>query len=95
VAWPDQTHRIHVRRTRDLDALDGALAGGGWGLLLGTFAGVPLLGIAIGALVTAVAAHVHDSGLTDAIVASAVRSTPPGGAVLLLLVNGPATLPQP
>jgi uncharacterized membrane protein len=91
VAWPDQTHRIHVRQTRDLDALDGALAGGAWGLVIGTVIGVPLLAMIIGALVTAIAAHLHDSGLTDAVVESAVRSAPPGSAVLLLLTNQSAT----
>jgi uncharacterized membrane protein len=87
VAWRDQRSRVHVRQTRDLDALDGALAGAAWGLVVGTLVGVPIVGMVIGALVTAIGAHVHDSGLTDAVVEAAVQSAPPGSAVLLLLIN--------
>ncbi|MEN3304438.1 MAG: hypothetical protein V7603_640 [Micromonosporaceae bacterium] len=87
VAWPDQASRVHVRETRDMDGVDGALAGGGWGVVAGTLVGFPLAGLALGALVGAVAAHLHDAGLTNAMVRRTVATIPPGGAALLLLID--------
>jgi uncharacterized membrane protein len=47
--------------------------------------GLPIAGLAAGAVVTAIAARAHDSGLRDADVAAAVRAASPGTAVLVLL----------
>jgi uncharacterized membrane protein len=87
IAWSDQTQRVHVRETRDMDGLDGAIAGGCWGVVAGTLVGLPMAGLAVGAVLTAIAARTHDSGLSDADVEAAVRAVPPGTAVLLLLAD--------
>ncbi|WP_432969301.1 rhomboid-like protein [Dactylosporangium sp. CA-233914] len=100
IAWSDRPggagarpYRIHERETRDLGVLDGALAGAAWGIVAGTLAGRPLTGLAAGAAVAAVVAGLHDAGLSDALVERAVRSVPPGQAVLVLLTD-PADRPR-
>jgi uncharacterized membrane protein len=93
VAWPDQTHRVHVRETRDMDGLDGALVGGCWGVVAGTLVGFPLAGLIVGAVAVGVVAHLHDAGLTDVLIRRAVHAIAPGGAVLLLLTDAADHLP--
>jgi uncharacterized membrane protein/membrane associated rhomboid family serine protease len=92
IAWSDQSMRVHVRETRDMDGLDGAIAGGCWGVVAGTLLGLPLAGLVVGAVLTAIAARLHDSGLRDTAVEQAVQAAPPGTAVLLLLAD-PADQP--
>ncbi|MET7392688.1 rhomboid-like protein [Dactylosporangium sp. NPDC005572] len=86
-ACSDRAARIHVRETRDMSAIDGAVAGGAWGVVLGTFVGIPLIGLAIGAVTSAAAAHWHDAGLNDAAVERTVRALPTGRGALLLLAD--------
>nr|BFE57481.1 hypothetical protein GCM10020063_020070 [Dactylosporangium thailandense] len=100
VAWSDvpgdradRPYRLHELETRDLGALDGALAGAAWGVVVGTLAGRPTLGLAAGAAVAATAAGVHDSGLSDASIERAIRAVPPGRAVLVVLTR-PADRPR-
>jgi uncharacterized membrane protein len=92
VAWSDQAHRIHIRQTRDMGVLDGLLAGGSWGVVLGTFIGRPLAGLVAGGVLVAVVARLHDAGLPDTTVERIAHAVPPGKAVLLLLAN-PADQP--
>ncbi|MET7422535.1 rhomboid-like protein [Dactylosporangium sp. NPDC005555] len=87
VAWSDQADRIHVRETRDMSAIDGALVGGAWGVVLGTFVGLPMIGLVIGAVAMAVAARWHDAGLSDTTVEQTMRALPTGRGVLLLLAD--------
>ncbi|MEV4140239.1 rhomboid-like protein [Dactylosporangium sp. NPDC049742] len=87
VAWSDQADRIHVQETRDMDAIDGTLAGGAWGVVLGTFVGLPITGLVIGAGAVAVAARRHDAGLSDTTVERTMRAVPKGRGALLLLAD--------
>ncbi|MEV0568420.1 rhomboid family intramembrane serine protease [Dactylosporangium sp. NPDC050588] len=100
VAWSDapgadggRPYRMHELQTRDLGVLDGALAGAAWGIVLGTLAGWPTAGLAVGAVAAAAVAGVHDAGLSDAVVEQAARGVPAGRAVLVLL-TGPADQPR-
>ncbi|MFF5228345.1 rhomboid-like protein [Dactylosporangium sp. NPDC000521] len=100
VAWSDapgpgagRPYRMHELQTRDLGVLDGALAGGAWGIVIGTLAGWPVAGLVAGAAVAAAVAGVHDTGLSDAVVERAARSVPAGRAVLVLL-TAPADQPR-
>ncbi|MFB9178894.1 rhomboid-like protein [Dactylosporangium sucinum] len=86
-ACSDQADRIHVRETRDMSAIDGALAGGTWGVLLGTFVGIPLIGLVIGAVGIATVARRRDAGLNDTTVERTMRALPTGRAALLLLAD--------
>jgi uncharacterized membrane protein len=87
IGWSDEAYRIHVRQTRDMDLIDGALAGGSWGVVFGTLVGFPLAGLVIGAILIAVVARLHDAGLPDTAIDRAVHAAPPANAVLLLLVH--------
>ncbi|MEV4514376.1 rhomboid-like protein [Dactylosporangium sp. NPDC049525] len=87
VAWSDQADRIHVQETRDMNAIDGTLAGGAWGVVLGTFVGLPMTGLVIGAVVVAVVARRHDAGLSDTTVERTMRALPTGRGVVLLLTD--------
>ncbi|MFG2041542.1 rhomboid-like protein [Dactylosporangium sp. NPDC048998] len=85
VAWSDGARRTHLRETREMSAIDGACAGACWGVVLGTFAGLPLIGLVVGAAGAAAVAHWHDAGLRDSTVDATVRALPAGRGVLLLL----------
>ncbi|MEV8516850.1 rhomboid-like protein [Dactylosporangium sp. NPDC051484] len=85
VAWSDGRRRTHLRETREMSAIDGACAGGCWGVVLGTFVGLPLIGLVVGAAGAAAVAHWHDAGLRDSTVDATVRALPAGRGVLLLL----------
>ncbi|WP_238006105.1 rhomboid-like protein [Dactylosporangium sp. AC04546] len=86
-ACSDRAARIHVRETRDMAAIDGALAGGAGGVLLGTFIGIPLIGLFIGAVVVAAVARRHDAGLKDTTVERTMCALPAGRGALLLLAD--------
>jgi uncharacterized membrane protein/multisubunit Na+/H+ antiporter MnhF subunit len=87
VAWPDQTHRVHVRETRDMDAVDGVLVGACLGVVAGTLAGRPLAGLVLFAVVVGAAARLHRGGLSNAAVQRAVGQVGAGGGALLLLAR--------
>ncbi|MFC4038389.1 rhomboid-like protein [Dactylosporangium siamense] len=87
VAWSDRADRIHVQETRDMDAIDGTLAGAAWGVVLGTFVGLPMTGLVIGAGAVAVVARWHDAGLSDTTVERTVHALPTGRGALLLLTD--------
>jgi uncharacterized membrane protein len=55
--------------------------------------GFPLAGLIVGAVGVGVVAHLHDAGLTDALIRRAVHAIAPGGAVLLLLTDAADHLP--
>ncbi|MFC5004636.1 rhomboid-like protein [Dactylosporangium cerinum] len=87
VAWSDRADRIHVQETRDMDAIDGTLAGAAWGVVLGTFVGLPMTGLVIGAGAVAVVARWHDAGLSDTTVERTMHALPAGRGALLLLTD--------
>ncbi len=82
IAWADE--RVDVRKAR---ALDGAIGGACWGVVVGTLVGLPLAGLVVGAAVTALVAHLHGPGLSEAVVRRAAREAEPGQVVLLLLAR--------
>ncbi|GAA4250874.1 hypothetical protein GCM10022255_041280 [Dactylosporangium darangshiense] len=86
-ACSDRADRIHMRDTRDMSAIDGAVAGGAWGVLLGTVVSIPLSGLVVGAVGCAMVARWHDAGLSDTTVERTMRTLPTGRGALLLLAD--------
>jgi uncharacterized membrane protein len=87
VVWSDRVCRVHLRETRDMGMLDAALAGGSWGVVLGTLIGLPVAGLVTGAAGAALVGRWHDAGLTDTTAERTVHGLPPDKAVLLLLAR--------
>ena len=74
-------------KTRELNSTTGvgALGGGFWGLLFGLIFFVPILGLAIGAGMGALAGSMRDVGISDAFIDTVRQKVTPGTSALFLL----------
>lgn len=82
--------KTKVRQTMDLTPGKGALAGGWWGLLIGTIFGGPAMGLLVGAASSATGAlygRLVDLGLDDGWIRQMAEWIDPGSSALLLLVS--------
>ncbi|WP_370325148.1 DUF1269 domain-containing protein [Euzebya sp.] len=57
--------KVRIQQTKDLNAADGALSGGWWGLLAGLFLANPLIGGALGAALGGLWGKLRDVGISD------------------------------
>jgi uncharacterized membrane protein len=89
IAVKDTGGRTKIHQTVDISTGKGALAGGWWGLLLGTIVGGPVGGLVAGAISAgggALYGKLVDVGLDDGWIRQMAEWLEPGTSVLLLLV---------
>lgn len=89
IVTKDEQGRSAIRQTVDVTPGRGALAGGWWGLLIGTLVGGPLGGAiagAVGGASGALYGKLVDVGLDDGWVRQMAEWIDPGTSALLLLV---------
>jgi uncharacterized membrane protein len=87
VSWPPGKKKPKTRQLHNL-AGPGALMGSFWGLLFGLLFFVPLLGMAIGAGMGALAASMADVGIDDRFIKEARGKVTEGTSALFLLTSG-------
>lgn len=80
--------KVRIQQTRDLNAADGALSAGWWGLLAGLFVGQPLVGGALGAAMGGLWGKLHDVGISDPEMKRLGETLGEGEAALFLLLRG-------
>lgn len=80
--------RVRIQQTRDLNAADGAMSAGWWGLLAGLFVGQPLVGGALGAALGGLWGKLHDVGISDPEMKRLGETLAEGEAALFLLLRG-------
>jgi uncharacterized membrane protein len=90
VTWPAGSGKPRTQHLVNLPGL-GALDGAFWGMLFGFIFFVPLLGMAIGALTGALAAHFADYGINDQFI-NDVRSKVTEGTSALFLLTSDAVM---
>lgn len=84
----DETGRLRLQQTKDLNTLQGASSGAWIGILAGLFVpGGVLIGGALGAALGGLWAKLRDIGISDARMRSLGEELPSGHAALFLLVT--------
>ncbi len=79
--------RVRLLQTRDMNPAQGAVGGAWFGTIAGLFAGLPLVGAALGAAAGGVYARLRDFGIADAEMKAFGRSLEGDRAALFLLVR--------
>jgi uncharacterized membrane protein len=79
--------RVRLAQTRDLNPSQGAVGGAWFGTLAGFFAGLPLVGAALGAAVGGLYARLRDFGIEDDAMKDFGRTLEGDRAALFLLVR--------
>ena len=79
--------RVRLAQTRDLNPAQGAIGGAWLGTLAGFFAGLPLVGAALGAAAGGLYARLRDFGIEDEAMKEFGRSLEGDRAALFLLVR--------
>ena len=87
VAWPWGAKKPRTRQLTDLTGA-GALGGSFWGLLFGLIFFVPLLGMAVGAGMGALAGSMRDVGIDDDFIKGIRDHVNPGTSALFVLTSG-------
>lgn len=87
VTWPEGKNKP---KTQQLSGFTGAaaLSGSFWGLLFGLIFFVPILGLAIGAGMGALAASMADVGISDDFIRRVRSEVTPGTSALFALTSG-------
>lgn len=86
VTWEPGRKKPKTRELHDTKKL-GALGGGFWGLLFGLIFFIPILGLAIGAGLGALAGSLRDVGISDQFIADVRRKVTPGTSALFALTG--------
>ena len=79
--------RVRLLQTRDMNPAQGAVGGAWFGTIAGLFAGLPLVGAALGAAAGGAYARLRDFGIADAEMKAFGRSLEGDRAALFLLVR--------
>jgi len=79
--------RVRLLQTRDMNPAQGAVGGAWFGTIAGLFAGLPLVGAALGAAAGGMYARLRDFGIADAEMKAFGRSLEGERAALFLLVR--------
>jgi len=86
VTWEPGRKKPKTRELHDTRKL-GALGGGFWGLLFGLIFFVPILGLAIGAGIGALAGSMRDVGISDEFIGEVREKVTPGTSALFALTG--------
>ncbi len=86
VTWESGRKKPKTRELNDTRRL-GALGGGFWGLLFGLIFFVPILGLAIGAGLGAMAGSLKDAGISDEFISDVRKKVTPGTSALFALTG--------
>lgn len=86
VTWESGRKKPKTRELNDTRRL-GALGGGFWGLLFGLIFFVPILGLAIGAGLGAMAGSLKDAGISDEFISDVREKVTPGTSALFALTG--------
>ena len=84
VSWEEGRKKPKTHEMRSTKGA-GALGGGFWGLLFGLIFFVPILGLAIGAGLGALAGSMRDVGISDVFIDNVREKVTPGTSALFLL----------
>jgi uncharacterized membrane protein len=84
VTWPADRKKPETHGMNSATGI-GALGGGFWGLLFGLIFFVPILGLAIGAGLGALAGSMRDVGISEEFINSVREKVTPGSSALFLL----------
>ena len=90
VTWEPGRKKPKTRELHDTKRL-GALGGGFWGLLFGLIFFVPILGLAIGAGMGALAGSMRDVGISDQFIDDVRKKVTPGTSALFALTGEAVT----
>lgn len=83
----EQSGRIRIHQTKDVDAGQGAIAGTWIGMLGGLLFMAPLIGAVLGAAVGGIWAKLRDIGISDKQMRDMGEGMQPGNAALFLLIE--------
>ena len=83
----DKHGKLRYRETNDMRPGQGALVGSFWGLLFGLVLFVPLIGLAAGAGIGALAAKLRDGGISDEFQKEVGETMQPGTSAIFFLVD--------
>ncbi|GAA2742078.1 MULTISPECIES: DUF1269 domain-containing protein [Kitasatospora] len=86
VSWPAHADEPTTSEPSSLTGM-GALGGGFWGLLIGSFFLAPVVGTAVGAAAGAAAGHFARAGVDPAFIARVRERVTPGTSALFLLTS--------
>lgn len=87
VSWPEGKSKPKTQQLGKLTGV-GALTGSFWGLLFGLIFFVPILGMAIGAGLGALAASMADVGISDEFIRRVRSEVTPGTSALFAYTSG-------
>lgn len=87
VSWPEGKRKPKTQQLGKLTGA-GALTGSFWGLLFGLIFFVPVLGMAVGAGLGALAASMADVGISDAFIDRVRSEVTPGTSALFAYTSG-------
>jgi uncharacterized membrane protein len=86
IAVKQDSGRVKLNQLMNTTAV-GAVAGGFWGLLIGSIFLMPILGASVGAASGALAGALSDFGINDAFMKGLAANLQPGNAALFLLIR--------
>jgi uncharacterized membrane protein len=81
-----QDGKVNIKQAHDLVS-GGALSGSFWGLLIGLIFFMPLLGLAIGAVMGALAGRMADYGIDDTFIKDVAEQVKPGNSAVFVLIR--------